>query len=102
MKDITKQQILESTHAMFAKITENMATKEDIKDLRKEMATKSDLLQTADRLERNLSAKIKSSHTVNVRHHLESRAMLGDLNRKFDGLREGKARATTRSSNNPG
>lgn len=58
------------------------------------MATKEDLHQFGKQLEDRLSAKIASSQTTNIRHHLETRQAIGDLNRQFTALREGLAHAT--------
>lgn len=82
-----------------------MATKDDLKafatkDDLKGFATKDDLQQTEsrlssriDRLENQLGRKISSNHTVNVKHHLETRDEIGKLNRQYNGLRQGLAHA---------
>jgi hypothetical protein len=36
-----------------------------------------------------LSSKVSSNHTVNVKHHVETRKMIGDLKQSHDRLREG-------------
>lgn len=102
MPDITNQQLLDALTDQLGAITENMATKNDVqeivhdhtrgfatKDDLKPFATKTDLDSAITRLER----KISSNQTVNIKHHLETRQAIGDLNHKFDTLREGLARA---------
>jgi hypothetical protein len=115
MPDITNQQLLDALTDQLGIITENMVTrddvqkivreetkgfatkddlkafvtKDDLKDIERRMATKDDLNSAVTRLER----KISSNHTVNIKHHLETRKAIGDLNRKFDHLREGLASA---------
>ena len=74
--DITNQQVLDGITDILQTMTEVMATKDDLNAL-------------ADRLER----KIAGVHTVNVKHHLETRAEIGYMNRKFDGLRSALAHA---------
>lgn len=65
----------------------NYATKKDLKDELKIFVTKDDLKQTETNLEAKidrLDRKISSNHTVNIKHHQETRAMIGDLNKKHD------------------
>lgn len=68
MTDSTHQEIMEK----LSQIEVNMATKDDI-----------------TRLER----KMDGYHKVNINHHLETRSMIGDLNQKYDHLREGLLKA---------
>lgn len=63
----------------------NYATKKDLKDELKNFVTKDDLKQTETNLEAKidrLDRKISSNQTVSIKHHLETRAMIGDLNKK--------------------
>ncbi len=82
--DITNQQLLDSLTDLKKEL-KGFATKDDLKAF----ATKDDLERATIRLERT----IRSNHTINVHHHLETRSMVGDINNKFDNLREGLARA---------
>ena len=72
MADVTLQQIM----LKLAEIEQKMATKEEMR-------------AGFDRLER----KIRESSAINVKHHLETRAAIGDLTAKFERMREGLAQA---------
>lgn len=99
MSKPTQRQLLEGITEVVTTIADNMATKQDIQDIRgematglaevrSEMATKDDLKRfaTKDDLElmgRRLESKMRVSRAVSTRHHLETRAMIGDLNRRL-------------------
>lgn len=70
--DITNQQLLDALTQQLGVITDNMATKDDIA-----------------RLER----RIKSTHTVNIQHHLATKGAIGDLHQELTKLRQGLAQA---------
>ena len=117
--DLTNNQLLDAITAMFSRQVdavadmfahqaEHMATKDDLKgfatkDDLKGFATKDDLkgFATKDDLKGFatkddivwLERKIDGNQTVNIKHHLQTRQLIGDLNRKYDHLREGLARA---------
>lgn len=57
--------------------------------IRKDMATKTDL----SKLEIRIESKLAANQAVNIKHHLETREMIGELSRRYDHLREGLARA---------
>lgn len=98
------KQLLKALNQQLGTITDNMATKDDLRqtlknhpthtDLKqafKDCATKEDIKsldskidQVAGRLER----KILSVRAVNVRHHLETRKEIGKLNRELTEMRE--------------
>lgn len=62
--------------------------KEDIRGIMHEVIN-AEVTPRFDKLEHKLSNKIDGYHTVNVRHHLETRKMIGDLQQSHDRLREG-------------
>jgi hypothetical protein len=107
--DISNQQLLDALTDQLGVITDNMVTKQDLEERLderferfeiefgkkldkkldeklekkfteklKDVATKSDIA----RLER----RIASNHTVNIKHHLETRASIGNLNAELSGL----------------
>jgi len=76
------------------------ATQSDLEaklaDTKADLGAKNGLQQLEQSLGKatiRLERSIKSSHTVNIRHHLETRDMLGNPNHKFDNLRQGLAQA---------
>lgn len=62
--------------------------KEDIRGIVKEVVEEV-VDPRFEGLEKRLTDKMASYHTVNVRHHLETRKMIGDLKQSHDKLREG-------------
>lgn len=79
MTDITHQEIMET-----------------LVEIKQTMATKAELAQLEARLEAkvaSLERKTDGYHKVNIQHHLETRSMIGDLNQKYDHLREGLRQA---------
>jgi hypothetical protein len=99
MPDVTNQQLLKAINAnqellvgvaqTVETIVDNMVTKKDLDERLKDFATKDDLKLTAIRLER----KIDANSAANVKHHLETRKMIGDLNKQYGAVREGLAKA---------
>jgi len=103
--DLTNQQLLEAISDMFQGITDIMVTKDDLKQALDNYPSKDDLKQalndyptkddlkvalgdhpTKNDLKRelgHLERRVGHVHTTNVHHHLETRAMLGELNRKL-------------------
>lgn len=140
-KDITNRDLLTAMTQQLAVITDNMVTKQDLKEELKRFATKNDLKRLEDNMNRRfkgvdrrfqevdqrfanadqrfdkmdhrfdkvdqrfdkmdqrfdkvdrrfdkmdhrfdrLERQVRSNHTVNVAHHLETRSMVGDLYRK--------------------
>jgi hypothetical protein len=91
------------------------ATREELDERLKSFATKDDLklaetslqakitgvetsLQAKITLaETRLERKLASASAANVKHHLETRKMIGDLSRSHDALREGLAQAVIAS-----
>jgi len=73
-------------------ITDQMVTKDDLKKELERFATKDDLQRLAAKNDSEHSAindnfarlerKIDSSRVANVKHHLETRKMIGDLSRQ--------------------
>lgn len=84
--DLTNQQLLEALADMFEKQTETMATKADVTRLENKIEK---VDQKIDRVDR----KLNSHKQAGVHHHLAIRQDIGELNRKFDNLCEGLARA---------
>ena len=82
----TKQDLLNTIHTtnkqMLDAVTDIVQQTE--KRLTDKLASKDDLY----RVETNLGRKIKNSHTANVRHHLETRKDIGDLNSQYANLRD--------------
>lgn len=66
-------------------------TKQDKDDIRGIMheVIEAEVTPRFEKLERKLSSKIDGYHTINVKHHLETRKMIGDLQQSHDRLREG-------------
>lgn len=72
-----------------------MATKVDLDALRSTMATKDDLVlleatvaskMDLKQVQVSLQAKIRSGQAANIKHHLETRKAIGDLNRALSSL----------------
>lgn len=86
--DTGNKRLLAALTQQLGKITDNMATKDDVREIvRSELnsyATKNDLERATVRLER----QITSSRATNVKHHLETRKALGDLNKELSDMRE--------------
>jgi hypothetical protein len=89
MADITNQQLLEALTAQLGVITDQMVTKDDLKRELENFVTKDDLKREIGRLDR----KLDSHKAINIKHHLETRKMIADLDSRFTNLREGLARA---------
>jgi len=87
--DISHEQLLDAMTEQLGVITDNMVTKQDLKEELKVFATKDDLNRMTVRLER----KIGSNQTANIHHHLETRKAIGGLTRQVGNLREGIAQA---------
>ncbi|MDL2342508.1 MAG: hypothetical protein QFB87_05540 [Patescibacteria group bacterium] len=100
MNDITNKQLLNklntSLETMEIRIRSDMATKDNIdsleKGIRKDMATKFDIDQFDKKIVQ-LDKKIDNIQTANVKHHLETRKEIGDINMQFRQYREGLAKA---------
>jgi hypothetical protein len=88
--DLTNQQLLSAITDMFAKAYEVFATKEYIDERLKDFATKDDLKD----MEARLSSKLDAHKAANIQHHLVTRKEFGELNRRFDNLRQGLASIT--------
>lgn len=97
MTDITHQEIMET----LVEIKQTMATKAELAQVEARLeakiaakASKTDLerVATKDDIAR-LEHKMDGYHKVNIGHHLETRSMIGDLNQKYDHLREGLLKA---------
>ncbi len=91
--DITNRQLLDAMTQQLGVITDNMVTKKDLQNELKRFATKDDLKRFATKddlksAEARLQRSIRSSHSINVGHHLETRSMIGDLYRETKSLRE--------------
>lgn len=92
MADITRQQILDAIKAsegnLDAKI-KGLEIKMDVGlgDLERKLETKLDNLET------RLTRQVSNSQTVNVNHHLEIRAEIGNLNKRIIAITDGLAKA---------
>lgn len=69
------------------------ATKEDLKAVESRMATKDDLkaFATKDDLrasEERIKAKIISSRSISNKHHIETRNMIGDIEKELGDLKD--------------
>jgi len=108
MADITNQQLLDALTDQLGIITDQMVTKDDLNKELERFANKEDLerFATKDDLQRlaakndlehsainqninnvltrltRLERKVDSGRTANVKHHLETRKMIGDLSRQ--------------------